>query len=94
MTLDLDILGRKTIRSIEAHEKARRAELRRAHREWVARQAQFQQLEIEAELTPWDADRLMRYRSMGYSIHRLAELSGDSTLVIMDVLRSMRRRGK
>lgn len=95
----MTILGPETLEAIEAHkrlsvERSRLASLKRQQQEWIERQAQFQQLEIEAERTHWDADRLMRYRSMGYSIHRLAELSGDSTLVVMDVLRSMRRRAK
>lgn len=91
MTIDLDILGRKTIK---ATTESIRREIRAQHDEWIARQARFQQLEIEAERTHWSADRLIRYRDMGYSPHRLAEMSGDSILVVMDVLRSMRRRAK
>ncbi len=60
------------------------------HQHWLMRQAKFSQLEVEAERTVWDARRIKRYRSMGYSVQRIAAMSGYSTLVVVDVVFGMR----
>ncbi len=69
------------------------ADIALQHQHWLVRQAKFTQLEVEAGRTVWSAERLKRYRNMGYSVQRLAELSGYSTLVVVDVVFKTRGRG-
>lgn len=70
------------------------ADIATQHQQWIERQARFQQLEMEAERTVWSAERLKRYRSMGYSARRLSELSGHATLAVVDTVMAMRGKRK
>lgn len=58
------------------------ADIALQHQQWIERQAKFQQLELEAERTVWGAERIKRYRSMGYSVQRLAKLSGHTVRTV------------
>ncbi len=47
---------------------------------------EMQEIDAAAERvlcgSDWDAERLRRYRAMGYSVRRLAELSGHSRHIV------------
>ncbi len=68
------------------------ADIALQHQQWLMRQAKFTQLELEADRTVWDVNRLKRYRNMGYSPKRLAEMSGYSILAVLDVVFGIKGR--
>lgn len=90
----MTILGPETLKAVRDNQQQRRldernrrlAEIHAKHQEWVERQARIRAqdgaLARSLRKSAWDAQRLHRYRSMGYSVRRLAALSGHPQYLV------------
>ena len=82
----MTILGPETLKAVRDYERQQRmAETAAKHAGWLKRQAQFRaqdSTKVRALRRPWDAQRLHRYRLMGYSVRRLAALSGHPQYLV------------
>ena len=83
----MTLLSDETHKAINRYKHQQRlAEIEAAQREWIERQAQVRAKEVanarslgqRLRHSAWDAERLHRYRSMGYSVKRHSELSRHS----------------